>query len=80
MNLLTLTYDSTHFYLTGVTRGWIMVDTGWAGTLPKLLSLLKQKDIDAGAIRYLVITHFHPDHCGLAQDLKDRGATLLVHE
>lgn len=56
-----------------------MVDTGWAGTFPKLLHLLKEKDIDVGDIEYLVITHFHPDHAGLVEDIKDHGARLIVH-
>ncbi|MGE5553726.1 MAG: MBL fold metallo-hydrolase [Betaproteobacteria bacterium] len=80
MSPVVLTYDSTNYYLIRLADGWLMGDTGWAGTLPTLLHLLKRKDIDAREIRYLVITHFHPDHCGLAQDLKDCGATLVVHE
>lgn len=65
MNIVTLSYDST--------------DIGWAGTLPKLLHLLKQRQINPKEIKYLVVTHFHPDHAGLAQDLKGLGATLVVH-
>ena len=80
MNFITLTYDSTHFYLVSIVGGWLMVDTGWAGTLPKLLNAVRQKDIGIKEIRYLVVTHFHPDHCGLVEDLKDFGATLIVHQ
>jgi glyoxylase-like metal-dependent hydrolase (beta-lactamase superfamily II) len=80
MNIIHLTYDSTNYYLMQMSTGWIMVDTGWAGTLSKLLHLLKQKDIPTAAIYYLIITHFHPDHAGLVEDLKDHGAKLLLHE
>ena len=31
-------------------------------------------------IKYLIITHFHPDHAGLVQQLLDNGILLLLHE
>lgn len=80
MNLITLSYDSTNYYLIQSNDGWIMIDIGWAGTFPKLLHLLKQKDVDINEIKYLMVTHFHPDHAGLVQDIKNCGANLMIHE
>jgi len=31
-------------------------------------------------LKYLIVTHFHPDHAGLAQNLKDFGTNLILHE
>lgn len=28
----------------------------------------------------MIITHFHPDHAGLAQNLKDFGTNLILHQ
>lgn len=56
-----------------------MIDNGWAGTFPKLLHLLRQKDININEIKYLIITHFHPDHAGIVQDIKECGAKLILH-
>ena len=30
-------------------------------------------------IKHLIITHFHPDHAGLVQNIKDNGAQLVLH-
>lgn len=80
-NLLTITLSSTHFYLLDCAGGKLMVDTGWAGSLPKLINELKRYKIALSDIRYLMITHHHPDHAGLTQEIKDAGgAKLIIHE
>ncbi len=56
------------------------MDCGWPGTLPKFLSVLKRKDVAPDEIKYLLVTHFHPDHSGLTQELKNLGATLILME
>jgi glyoxylase-like metal-dependent hydrolase (beta-lactamase superfamily II) len=61
-------------------QGWIIIDAGWPDTLPQFMHLLNQYDVQICDIRYLIVTHFHPDHAGLAQNLKDFGATLILHE
>lgn len=80
MNIISFTYDSTNYYLVESSDGWIMIDTGWPGTLPKYLNLMKQKGIDIKEVKYLIATHFHPDHAGLIQDLKELGACLILHD
>jgi Zn-dependent hydrolases, including glyoxylases len=80
MEVITLTYKSTNCYLLQSNSGWIMIDAGWPDTLPQLLHMLKQKGIHTNDIKYLIVTHFHPDHAGLAQDLKDFGIQLILHE
>lgn len=56
-----------------------MIDTGWAGTFKKLLNLMQRKDVNIKEIKHLIITHFHPDHAGLVQNIKDHGAELVLH-
>lgn len=80
MNIVNLTYDSTNYYLLEYAEGYIMIDTGWAGTFGELQKLLKQKNIELTQIKYLIITHFHPDHAGLAEEHKEHGTKLLVHQ
>ena len=55
-----------------------MVDTGWAGSLPALKSQLKRYDIDLAQIRFIMITHHHPDHAGLTQEIKQAGKARLI--
>ena len=80
MNIVNVGYDSTNYYVLGQGGTRLLVDVGWPGTLPKLLANLKRKDIALSDIRYLLVTHYHPDHAGLAQEVKAHGVKLIVLE
>lgn len=80
MNVITLVHKSTNSYLIQADSGWLMIDSGWPDTFAQLLQLLNQNNISIHEINHLVITHFHPDHAGLTQNLKDLGTTLVLHE
>jgi glyoxylase-like metal-dependent hydrolase (beta-lactamase superfamily II) len=80
MNIINVGYDSTNYYAIEFNGGKLLVDCGWPGTLPKLSAELKRKGITLGEIKYLLITHFHPDHAGLTQELKKLGMKLLLLE
>jgi endoribonuclease LACTB2 len=80
MNILNVGYDSTNYYLLDLKDGKLLVDCGWPGTLRKFLAVLERKDVSPGEIKYLLVTHFHPDHSGLTQDLKNLGASLILLE
>jgi len=80
MNIVNVGYDSTNYYLIEAKNGKLLVDCGWPGTLPKFMAELKRKGIPIKDIKYLLITHFHPDHAGLAQELKNQGLKLIVLE
>jgi len=80
MNILNVGYDSTNYYLLEINNGMLLVDNGWPGTLPKFLSVLKRKDVSPDEVKYLLVTHFHPDHSGLTQELKNMGASLILPE
>ncbi|MEO5886444.1 MAG: MBL fold metallo-hydrolase, partial [Anaerolineales bacterium] len=57
-----------------------LVDCGWPGTLPKLSAELKRKGSALKEIKHLLVTHFHPDHAGLVQELKDQGIKFILLE
>jgi glyoxylase-like metal-dependent hydrolase (beta-lactamase superfamily II) len=40
--------------------------------------MLRRKGIVMEDIGYLLITHYHPDHAGLAQEVKAKGVRLIV--
>lgn len=80
-NLVTITIRSTHYYLIDALQGKLMVDAGWAGALAQLSSQLRRNTMDLSQIRYIMITHHHPDHAGLTQEIKQAcGARLVIHE
>ena len=80
VNIVNVGYKSTNYFAIGSTGTPLLVDCGWPGTMPLLLANLKRADIALSALKYLLVTHFHPDHAGLAQELKQAGLTLLVFE
>jgi ribonuclease/clavin/mitogillin len=58
----------------------LLIDVGWPGTLPKLINIFRRKRVALKDIKYLLITHYHLDHAGLAQELKLKGIRLIVLE
>lgn len=80
MNIVNVGYDSTNYYLIEAKSGKLLVDCGWPGTLPKFSAELKRKGISLNEIKYFLVTHFHPDHAGLTQELKNQGIKFLLLE
>jgi endoribonuclease LACTB2 len=80
MNVVNVGYGSTNYYVIGAGKNRLLVDVGWPGTLGKLLANLKRKGIAIEEIRYLLATHYHPDHAGLVQEVKNKGVRLIVAE
>ncbi len=80
MNIVNVGYDSTNYYLLDTANGKLLIDCGWPGTLSKFKAELKRKGIAVSEIKYLLVTHFHPDHAGLTQELKKLGIKLILLE
>jgi glyoxylase-like metal-dependent hydrolase (beta-lactamase superfamily II) len=78
MNLVNVGYKSVNCYALEVGAGYLLIDVGMPGTFGELVAVLKRKSVPLEKIRFLVVTHFHPDHCGIAQELKNADVTLLV--
>lgn len=80
VTVVNVGYRSTNFWVVsqGTTR--LLVDLGWPGTMGKLRANLDRAGIPLREIRYGLATHYHPDHAGLAQELKLAGVPLLMME
>lgn len=78
LNIVNVGYDSTNYYVIETATTKLLVDVGFPETLPKLRHALQRTGIALSAIAYLLVTHYHPDHAGLAQEVKQQGATLIV--
>ena len=73
-----LKYSNTNTYLITGDKGRILFDTGWAGTFPAFCSMLGELGISVQSIDYILISHFHPDHMGIAQEISDLGPDIIV--
>jgi endoribonuclease LACTB2 len=80
MNIVNVGYASTNYYAINIKGGKLLVDCGWPGTLPQFTKVLQRKDIVLGEIKYLIVTHFHPDHAGLVQEIKNQGTKYILPE
>ncbi len=79
-NIVNVGYHSTNYYAIGVKDGWLLVDCGWPGSMPQFTAEMKRKDISPTDIKYILATHFHPDHAGLVEEFKKLGARLVLLE
>jgi endoribonuclease LACTB2 len=78
MNIINVGYQSTNYYAIDFKSGKLLVDCGWPGTLPKFLAELKRKGASLQDVKYLLVTHFHPDHAGMTQELKNLGIKHIL--
>jgi glyoxylase-like metal-dependent hydrolase (beta-lactamase superfamily II) len=59
-------------------EGIVLVDDGLAGHTPQLLEAVTR--ISRAPIRFVINTHWHPDHTGGNEALARTGATVIAHE
>ncbi len=70
-------------YLFKTTDGCLLVDAGWntPEAFDALAAQLAEAGVGFGDLRYIVITHAHPDHYGLVGRLVEHTqAKLVIHE
>jgi ribonuclease/clavin/mitogillin len=80
LNIVNVGYDSTNYYVIATASTKLLIDVGFPRTLPKLRHALRRTGIALSDINYLLATHYHPDHAGLVQEVKQQGIKLIVLE
>lgn len=78
VSIVNVGYRSTNFWVLSAGRSRLLVDLGWPGMFATLEANLRRMDIPLTEIRHGLATHYHMDHAGAAQDLKNRGMRLIV--
>lgn len=78
MNIVNVGYHSTNYYVIADSGPKLLIDAGWPGTLPTMQHACKRMGIELKNVPYQLITHYHPDHAGLAEELKRLGVRLIV--
>ena len=73
-----LRVGATYAYYIPGGSGGLLVDTGYAGTLPAFYRAIRGKGIGLREIGYVLATHYHPDHAGLIGCLEGKGVKLLL--
>lgn len=80
MKIYELKYSNTNTYLIVGDKGKILFDTGWAGSFQTFCSAMGEIHIPVQDIDFILISHFHPDHMGIAQEIAGFGATIAVFD
>ncbi len=66
-------------YIIDTGKGYLVIDTGYAGGLPRFLAGLQKNGINPQDIKYIFLTHAHDDHAGYLEELMQAtGATLVM--
>lgn len=78
VTIVNVGYRSTNFWIVSSGTSRLLVDLGWPGSMGLMRANLRRMDVPLNQIRYGLATHYHIDHAGLAQELKQAGVPLLV--
>jgi glyoxylase-like metal-dependent hydrolase (beta-lactamase superfamily II) len=78
--IVNVGYRSTNYWVVSAGKSRLLIDLGWPGTIGTLRANLDRMGVPINEIRYGLATHYHIDHAGLAQELKQAGVRLLVLE
>ncbi|MCQ2513360.1 MAG: MBL fold metallo-hydrolase [Lachnospiraceae bacterium] len=72
--MIKLRYGNTNtYYVNG-----LLIDTDMPNTLSDFYKELKRNGLTIEAIRYVLATHYHPDHMGLIGQLMSFGISLIL--
>ena len=74
----TLRYGNTNTFFIQGEQGGLLVDTDYAGTLQGFFRAIKSAGIGLSDISYMIMTHYHPDHMGIAGELQGLGIRLAI--
>lgn len=80
VSIVNVGYRSTNFWVVSAGQSRLLIDLGWPGMFGVLKANLQRADIPLAEITHGFATHYHIDHAGAAQDLKNAGMRLVVAE
>ena len=76
--MVKLKYGNTNTFFVRGNESGLLIDTDYAGTLPAFYKAAKNAGIQVTDIKYVLATHYHPDHMGLISELMNQGVKLLL--
>jgi glyoxylase-like metal-dependent hydrolase (beta-lactamase superfamily II) len=80
VTIMNVGYRSTNYWVISAGTSRLLVDLGWPGTMGRMRASLNRLDVPLKEIRYGLATHYHIDHAGLAQELKQAGVPILLFD
>ena len=80
MIIHTITHKRTNMYIIGNSEKYILFDCLWHDSFSVIKNALKEHGIAFPQITGALISHFHPDHAGTFEILRQHGVRPLVLE
>jgi glyoxylase-like metal-dependent hydrolase (beta-lactamase superfamily II) len=80
LKILNVGYRSVNCYLVVTEKAKLLVDVGWPGGMRELKWSLAAQGYSVKDVTHVLITHYNMDHGAIAQEMKDKGARLIVME
>src|ERR1700733_4746483 len=75
-----LRFPVGHAYLCEDPDGLALIDTSLPGSAPQIAAAIRSIGQDPADLRWLMLTHFHPDHAGSAAEIAAWGnAEVCAH-
>ena len=75
-----LRFPVGHAYLCEDPDGLALIDTSLPGSAPQIAAAIRSIGHDRADLRWLMLTHFHPDHAGSAAEIAAwGGAEVCAH-
>ena len=78
MQIFNTGNKSVNLYLLKSSTHNFLIDTGFPSTMNNLGRSIRQAGIQLKEIDWVMVTHFHPDHAGCIQELKNEGVQFIA--
>jgi endoribonuclease LACTB2 len=78
MNIFNIGDNSINLYLIDSGSHRLLIDSGFPNRVNDIGREMKKTGWKIRDIDYLLVTHFHIDHAGAVQELKDEGVTFVL--
>ena len=80
MEIINIGNRALNNYLIKTLKGYVVIDTGYAGNYNRFCRKLWKKGISPDEIKFIFITHVHDDHVGFLNELiAGTDAVLIMH-
>ena len=80
MNIFNVGEKSVNRYLLVSDSHRLLIDTGFPDTLNSMGREMRNTGYKISEVDYLAVTHFHIDHAGAIQELKNQGVKFILFD
>ena len=77
-SVITLNYHKTNTYLIKGEGKYLLLDTDLPGTSELFKEALLKAEVKTTEIAFLMCSHYHPDHMGIAYEINRMGIPVVI--